>query len=282
MTDYQRIAAAIAYIRERFQEQPDLEAMAQQANWSPFHFQRKFQQWAGVSPKKFLQYVSIQHAKTLLQDQQSVAGATYETGLSSPSRLHDLFITLEGMTPGEYRQGGAELHIQYSFGESPFGHYLVASTAKGICKLTFCEEPEAALTELRTEWPFATLEQAVAEAHTAVARFFRHEFGPTDRLHLHLKGTPFQLKVWESLLRIPEGRLATYARVAEQAQYSRAVRAVGTAIGSNPIGYLIPCHRVIRQTGELGQYRWGSTRKAALIGWEAAHAESLHELPLLT
>ncbi len=276
MTDYHRIAAALAYLRANFQAQPGLELLAEQAHWSPFHFQRKFQEWAGVSPKKFLQYLSLDHAKRLLRQQVSVAEAAYETGLSGTGRLHDLFVTLEAMTPGEYRHGGAALAIRYSFGESPFGAYLVASTDKGICKLAFVDEPAAAIDELRREWPNAALAAKATAAHAQVARFFARDFGPTDRLHLHLKGTAFQLKIWESLLHVPEGELRTYAQLAEAAENGAAVRAAGTAIGANPVGYLIPCHRVIRQTGELGQYRWGATRKAALLGWEAARAETFN------
>jgi AraC family transcriptional regulator of adaptative response/methylated-DNA-[protein]-cysteine methyltransferase len=275
MTDYERIAAALTFASTHFQRQPSLEELAAQAYWSPFHFQRKFQEWAGVSPKKFLQYLSLDYAKKLLRQHASVAEVAHETGLSGTGRLHDLFVTLEAMTPGEYRHGGTALAIRYSFGESPFGRYLVASTAKGICKLVFVEDEQAALTELRQEWPNALLTQTETASHVQVARFFAHDFSPSDRLHLHLKGTAFQLKIWESLLRIPEGALRTYAQVAAAAESSAAVRAAGTAIGANPVGYLIPCHRVIRGTGELGQYRWGATRKAALVGWEAAHASGL-------
>ncbi|GAA4041546.1 methylated-DNA--[protein]-cysteine S-methyltransferase [Hymenobacter glaciei] len=270
MTDYQRIEAALIYAQAHFQAQPDLDEMARQAHWSPFHFQRKFQEWAGVSPKKFLQFLSLGHAKQLLRQQASVADAAHETGLSGTGRLHDLFVTLEAMTPGEYRHGGAALNIQYSYGESLFGPYLVGSTDKGICKLVFFDDPAAALAELQQEWPQATITAEVAQSHTQVARFFAREFSASDRLHLHLKGTPFQLKIWESLLRIPEGQRRTYTQLAEAAACGAAVRATGTAIGANPVGYLIPCHRVIRQTGELGQYRWGNPRKAALLGWEAA------------
>jgi AraC family transcriptional regulator of adaptative response/methylated-DNA-[protein]-cysteine methyltransferase len=274
MTDYQRIEAALAYIGTNFQTQPSLDEMAAQAHWSPFHFQRKFQEWAGVSPKKFLQFLSLDHAKSLLRQQASVADAAYETGLSGTGRLHDLFVSLEAMTPGEYRHGGAALAISYSLGESPFGAYLVASTDKGICKLVFVDDAETAVAGLRQEWPGAALAAAETAAHAQVARFFARDFPPTERLHLHLKGTAFQLKIWESLLRVPEGELRTYTQLAEAAENGAAVRAAGTAIGANPVGYLIPCHRVIRQTGELGQYRWGATRKAALVGWEAAHTHA--------
>jgi len=274
MTDYQRIAAALTYAGAHFQQQPTLEELAEQAHWSPFHFQRKFQEWAGVSPKKFLQYLSLNHAKRLLQQSASVAEAADETGLSGTGRLHDLFVTLEAMTPGEYRQGGAALTIHYSLGESPFGPYLVASTGKGICKLVFVDDAATALAELRQEWPNATLVAGETTFHAQVACFFARDFAPTTRLRLHLRGTPFQLKIWESLLRIPEGERRTYAQLAHAAENGAAVRAAGTAIGANPVGYLIPCHRVIRQTGELGQYRWGATRKAALLGWEAARVEA--------
>jgi AraC family transcriptional regulator of adaptative response/methylated-DNA-[protein]-cysteine methyltransferase len=272
MTDYHRIAAAITYVQANFQAQPNLEEMARQAHWSPFHFQRKFQEWAGVSPKKFLQFLSLDYAKTLLRQAHSVEATAYETGLSGPGRLHDLFVTLEAMTPGEYRQGGAALTIAYSFGESWFGRYLVASTPKGICQLAFQETGDdvAAVAALRREWPRATLVARVAPSHEQVAAFFHHADPAGTPLHLHLKGTPFQLKVWESLLRIPEGQLTTYAGLAARAGHHSAVRAVASAVGSNPAGYLIPCHRVIRQTGALGEYRWGAGRKMALIGWEAA------------
>lgn len=271
MTDYQRIAAAIAYLQANFQAQPDLDELARQAHWSPFHFQRKFQDWAGVSPKKFLQYLSLDHAKALLRQDHSVAAAAYATGLSAPSRLHDLFVTLEAMTPGEYRLGGAALTLHYAFADSPFGPYLVASTAKGICWLHFYDGlPAEALADLRREWPAARLEPQAAAAHAQVQRFFLRDFRAPDRLHLHLRGTDFQLKVWASLLRIGEGERTTYGQVAARAGHASAARAVGSAIGANPVGYLIPCHRVIRQSGELGQYRWGAPRKAALLGWEAA------------
>jgi AraC family transcriptional regulator of adaptative response/methylated-DNA-[protein]-cysteine methyltransferase len=195
MTDYQRIAAPLAYAQAHFQTQPDLAELAAQAHWSLFHFQRKFQEWAGMSPKKFLQFLSLDHAKGLLRQSASVAEAAYETGFSGTGRLHDLFVTLEAMTPGEYRHGGAALAISYSLGESTFGKYLVASTAKGICKLVFVDDEELAVSELRREWPNATLTATQTTLHAQVARVFAHDFPPTDRLHLHLKGTSFQLKI---------------------------------------------------------------------------------------
>ncbi|WP_210515134.1 methylated-DNA--[protein]-cysteine S-methyltransferase [Hymenobacter terricola] len=280
MTDYDRIAGALAFVRANFQAQPSLDEMAAQAHWSPFHFQRKFQEWAGVTPKKFLQYLSLDHAKRMLRERVSVAEAAHETGLSGTGRLHDLFVTLEGMTPGEYRHGGADLALQYSFGNSPFGRYLVASTAKGVCKLVFVNDEAAAVAALHQEWPNARIMATENAFHLQVGRFFARDFPPTERLHLHLKGTLFQLKIWESLLHVPEGELRTYSQLAEAAGNGAAVRAAGTAIGANPVGYLIPCHRVIRQTGELGQYRWGATRKAALVGWEAAHTAPNRAAPV--
>ena len=214
MTDYQRIETALTYAQAHFRAQPDLDELARQAHWSPFHFQRKFQEWAGVSPKKFLQYLSLDHAKQLLRQHAMVAETAHQTGLSGTGRLHDLFVTLEAMTPGEYRQGGAALAIRYSFGDSPFGQYLVAATDKGICKLVFTDDQKAAVAELRREWPQASISAAEAAAHTQVARFFARRFTAADRLHLHLRGTPFQLKIWESLLRIPEGERRTYSQLA--------------------------------------------------------------------
>lgn len=275
MTDYQRIAAAIEYVQTNFQAQPSLELLAEQASWSPFHFQRKFREWAGVSPKKFLQFVSLDYAKALLRQQRTVEESAYETGLSGTGRLHDLFVSLEAMTPGDYRHGGAALSLSYAFGSSSFGEYLAAATAKGICYLAFVDGlgPVAALAALQAEWPQAALHPATAATatpHRQVARFFAREFAAGERLHLHLQGTAFQVKVWAALLRIPEGQLASYGQLAAALGQPGAGRAVGTAIGANPVGYLIPCHRVIQQSGELGGYRWGGPRKAALLGWEAA------------
>lgn len=270
-TTYQRIAAAIAYMQTHYREQPSLEDLAGAAELSPSHFQRVFTQWAGVSPKKFVQFLSVEYAKQLLsQEQVSVLDTAYATGLSGSGRLHDLFVSIEGMTPGEFRKGGEQLSISYCFAETHFGPVLAAATEKGLCHLVFFEDRAQALNELKDRFPRACYRQ-VHNIHTrAGLAFFQRDWTQLSTIHLHLKGTPFQLKVWESLLRIPEGRLATYGTLARQIDQPTASRAVGSAIGSNPIAVLIPCHRVIQASGQFGGYRWGATRKSALIGAEAA------------
>lgn len=271
-TNYKRIAKAIELIKDNFQDQPRLDEIAERVNMSPFHFQRMFSEWAGTSPKKFLQYISVEHAKRLLIDERlSLLDAAYDTGLSSPSRLHELFINIEGMTPAEYRDGGKQLLINYSFAESPFGPLVVASTAKGICHMAFEEDEPKALDELKAKFPNATFMRKLDLIQQNALFIFQNDWNRLNEIKLHLKGTDFQLKVWESLLKIPMGRLSTYGRIAQQIGKPGASRAVGTAIGSNPVAFLIPCHRVIRSTGVIGGYMWGSTRKAAMIGWESSH-----------
>lgn len=270
MTDYQRIQTAIEFITANFQKQPDLDEVAKQVHVSPFHFQRMFKDWAGVSPKKFLQYTSIQHAKRLLHQNNNIADTAFETGLSTTSRLHDLFVTIEGMTPGEYKNGGEQLNINYSFAETPFGNIVVASTTKGICYLAFADDEQDALSELSNCFPRADFRQ-MTDTHQQNALFiFTQDWKNLSSIKLHLKGTPFQLRVWEALLKIPMGKLSTYASVAAAVNNPAASRAVGSAIGDNPVAFLIPCHRVIKSTGVFGQYHWNSTRKAALIGWESS------------
>ena len=269
MTDYERIKKAIEFIRSNFQQQPDLDAVAKEVYLSPFHFQRLFKDWAGVSPKKFLQYISLQHAKKLLQ-QHTVSDAAYETGLSGSSRLHDLFISIEGMTPGEYKNGGEQLQINYSFAETPFGNIIVASTTKGICHLAFADDEGKASEELRSQFPKARFKQVVDTIQQNALFIFTQDWKDLSKIKLHLKGTPFQIKVWEALLKIPMGDVSTYSGIATSINNPNASRAVGTAIGDNPVAFLIPCHRVIRSTGDFGQYHWGSIRKTAMIGWEAA------------
>src|SRR3954447_638838 len=270
-TNYNRIAAAISYIKDNFKTQPQLEEVAQQINVSPFHFQKMFTDWAGVSPKKFLQYITVEHAKRMLQEEQATLFDTaIETGLSGTGRLHDLFINIEGMTPGEYKNGGENLTINYSFAESPFGNILVASTPVGICHISFADNEAAAFSALQQNFPSATYKQMVDLAQQNVLYFFTHDWSKLNQVKLHLKGTAFQLKVWESLLKIPMGQLSTYGAIAKSLQSPNASRAVGTAIGSNPVAFLIPCHRVIQSSGIFGGYHWGSVRKTAIIGWEAA------------
>lgn len=271
---YNRIADAITYIKQNFKDQPNLDEIAEKVHISPFHFQRLFTDWVGVSPKKFLQYTSLEYAKNILKDQQTTLfDAAYETGLSGTGRLHDLFIKIEGMTPGEYKNGGQNLEINYSYAESPFGKMLVASTSKGICHMTFADDDNA-FTTLQQRFPKAKFTQIVDRSQQNALFIFTKDWRKLSQIKLHLKGTDFQLKVWETLLKIPKGGLTTYGTIANHIHKPKASRAVGTAIGSNPVAFLIPCHRVIQSTGDLGQYHWGSTRKTAIIGWEAAKINS--------
>lgn len=275
--NYYRIAQAIEYIKHNFKEQPSLEEMAKKVHLSPFHFQRLFTDWAGVSPKKFLQYISLEHAKQILKDKQAtLSDAAYETGLSGTGRLHDLFIKIEGMTPGEFKNGGENLSINYSYAESPFGDILVASTPKGICYMAFADNEQEALTKLQKHFPNARFKQMADLIQQNALYIFTHESSKLTQIKLHLKGTPFQLKVWEALLKIPMGELSTYGKIADKIHNHNASRAVGTAIGSNPVAFLIPCHRVIQSSGTLGGYMWGTTRKTAIIGWEAAKINALN------
>jgi AraC family transcriptional regulator of adaptative response/methylated-DNA-[protein]-cysteine methyltransferase len=271
MTDFERIQKAIEFIHTNFQQQPDLDEIAKEVYLSPFHFQRLFKDWAGVSPKKFLQYTSLQHAKKLLEH-HTITDTAYETGLSGSGRLHDLFINIEGMTPGEYKNGGEQLHINYSFAESPFGNIIVASTAKGVCHLAFADDEQFALQQLQAQFPKAKFKQVVDTIQQNALFIFTQDWKNLSQIKLHLKGTPFQLKVWEALLKIPMGDVSTYSLIANHINNPKASRAVGSAVGDNPVAFLIPCHRVIRSTGAFGQYHWGSIRKTAMIGWEAAKA----------
>ncbi|MFC6102880.1 methylated-DNA--[protein]-cysteine S-methyltransferase [Olivibacter domesticus] len=270
--DYKRIAAAISFVKENFKNQPHLDQVAEHVNLSPFHFQRMFQQWAGVTPKQFLQYLSVEHAKGILKNTGATLFDTaFATGLSGTGRLYDLFVKVEGMTPGEYKNGGVMLQINYSFADSPFGPLIVASTEKGICYMGFADEgDEQALYLLKATFPSAKYNQLV-DRHQQNALFvFNQDWNKLDEIKLHLKGTDFQIKVWETLLKVPVGGLTTYSDLATNAGYIGASRAVGTAVGSNPVAFLIPCHRVIKATGEIGQYHWGAVRKNAIIGWEAS------------
>jgi AraC family transcriptional regulator of adaptative response/methylated-DNA-[protein]-cysteine methyltransferase len=269
--NFKRIAEAIDYIKQNFKSQPRLEEIAAHLHMSPHHFQRMFTDWAGTSPKKFLQYISVEYAKQLLSEKKNTLfETTIESGLSGSGRLHDLFIKIEGMTPGEFKSGGENLHINYSFFESPFGKILVASTPKGICSLSFADEEIDAVASLQNKFPNASFENATDNFQKNAVSIFSADWRNLPLIKLHLKGTGFQLKVWEALLKIPSGELTTYGKIAGQIKMPNASRAVGSAIGANPIAWLIPCHRVIQSTGIFGGYHWGTTRKAAIIGWEAA------------
>lgn len=269
--NYNRIAEAIEYIKTNFKDQPNLDEVAEQVHLSPFHFQRLFSEWAGTTPKKFLQYTSIEHAKRLLKDQQATLFDTaFETGLSGTGRLHDLFVNIEGMTPAEYKNGAKNLLINYSFAESPFGNLIVASTLKGVCYMAFDDDEENALNDLKAKFPNAVFQRKLDLLQQNALFIFQNDWNKLPEIKLHLKGTEFQLKVWETLLKIPMGKLSTYGSIAEKIGNTNASRAVGMAIGSNPVAFLIPCHRVIQSSGNIGGYMWGSTRKTAIIGWESA------------
>ncbi|HEY9646478.1 MAG TPA: methylated-DNA--[protein]-cysteine S-methyltransferase [Chroococcidiopsis sp.] len=308
--DYDRIARAIAFMRQHHLEQPDLAAVAQHVNLSEFHLQRLFTRWAGISPKRFLQYLTVEYAKAQIAQTKSVLDLSLEVGLSSPGRLHDLFVTVEAMSPGEFKAGGAGLQIRYGLYDSPFGWALIATTARGLCHLHFLEDsqdtgqtgtaatdnyhtdpqtnpqrnsqtdlyPSAeaiAAQQLCPAWANADLihdPQAIAPLGEQI---FTPALGaPPQPLTLWVKGTNFQLQVWRALLQVPTGSITTYQAIAQLIDRPSATRAVGNAIGQNPVAYLIPCHRVIRESGLLGGYRWGLDRKAAMLGWEASQTQA--------
>lgn len=273
--NYNRIAKAIDYLKENFKSQPHLDEVAERVHLSPAHFQRLFTEWAGTSPKKFLQYISVEYAKKLLKEEQATLfDAAFETGLSSTSRLHDLFVNIEGMTPAEYKNGGKNLSVNYRFAESPFGSLIVASTAKGVCYMAFYEEEDKAFQSLKAKFPNASFQNQSDLLQENALFIFHNNRNGLPEIKLHLKGTEFQLKVWESLLQLPMGKLSTYGHIAGKIGNPKASRAVGTAIGSNPVAFLIPCHRVIQSSGNTGGYMWGTTRKTAIIGWEQAQIQT--------
>lgn len=273
MSDYERIARAIEFIAANVEAQPDLAEVAAHARLSPFHFQRLFSRWAGVSPKRFLQIVTVEHAKRLLAEgRESLLGASESLGLSSSSRLHDHFVTLEAMTPDEYRRQGAGLEIRHGEAETPFGRAALAWTSRGLCALRFVDrEPgQAAVVSLQHSWPGATLARDATGARRLADRVFADRGESGLPLSVLVRGTNFQIAVWRALIRIPRGGFAAYGDIAATIGRPKAVRAVGTAVGANPCAFVIPCHRVIRESGALGGYRWGLTRKQAMHAWEAA------------
>ncbi|MGD8855074.1 MAG: methylated-DNA--[protein]-cysteine S-methyltransferase [Chloroflexota bacterium] len=285
-TDYARIEQAIRYLEDHFREQPSLEDIAASVHLSKYHFQRLFKRWAGVSPTQFMHYLTVDYAKERLVASESVYDASLDAGLSSAGRLHDLFITFEAMTPGEYKRLGEGVTIQYGFHDTPFGRCLLATTPKGICALRFLsgpgsetartESPEsAAMDELTAEWPQATF----IEDNQATGEIVGRIFAPGDNedrrpFHLLLKGTNFQVQVWQALLAIPPGGMVSYQDVAEHIGRPTASRAIAGAVARNPVGYLIPCHRVINKSGRYHGYRWGASRKKAILGWEASRRQS--------
>ncbi len=270
--DYQRVEQAILYLDKNYQTQPELSEIAASIGLSEYHFQRLFTRWVGISPKRFLQFLTKEGAKELLQ-RSSVLNATYSVGLSSPGRLHDLFVTTEAVTPGEYKSRGAGLTIRYGFHPTPFGECLLAVTERGICHLGFVQgSRETALVHLKADWREAALLEAASATGPLIVPIFSLGLSPAP-VSLFLTGSNFQLKVWEALLRVPPGTATTYEQLAAQIGQPKAIRAVGTAVGHNPVALLIPCHRVIRKLGEFGNYRYGPARKKAMLGWEATQHE---------
>ena len=268
--DYKRIERAICFIGEHRTHQPSLEEISAHVHMSPYHFQRLFSRWAGISPKKFLQYLTLQYAKEQIKENLSLSEIAYNAGLSGTGRLHDLFIRMEGMTPGQYRKSGSGLTIRYGFHPGPFGTFMLAMTTdQRICALEFTEDETASASALQQRWSESLLFHDSAFTAPLSEQIFSAEANIS--LKLLAQGSPFQLKVWEALLKIPSGTLVSYQAVSRYVNNPRGLQATGGAIGQNPIAYLIPCHRVIRKTGELNGYRWGLERKSALIAWEASH-----------
>ncbi len=278
-SDYERIEKAILFLQDHIYDQPGLEQVAEHLHLSPYHFQRLFKRWAGISPKRFLQFLTLDYAKKLLGENRNVLETTYRAGLSSPSRLHDLFVAVDAVTPGQYKALGCGLEIFYGIHDSPFGNCLVAVTEHGLCGLSFLDAagPQAALDFLYKQWPKAVLKESPGRIEWVIRRIFeplqRHDRSPIPLL---LKGTNFQIKVWEALLSIPAGSLTSYQDLARAIGKPTASRAVGIAVGANPIAYLIPCHRVIRSTGAFGNYRYGTVRKKAILLWEQAQLQQAH------
>ena len=273
--DYARIEAAILYLEEHFRDQPELGEVAEAAGLGPHHFQRLFRRWAGISPKRFGQYLTLDYAKAQLEGSASILDAAYDAGLSGPSRLHDLFVTYEAMSPGAFKRRGEGVEIAYGLHPSPFGPCFVGQTERGICALGFADggegNGEAVRAEFERRWPAARFhEDRAATAHVA-ARIFGERPADSTPLRLAVAGTNFQLKVWEALLRIHPGRITSYHALGQALGLPRSARAVGGAVAANPVSYLIPCHRVIRHTGRIPHYEWGRSRKRVMLGWEAAH-----------
>ncbi|MCL5669948.1 MAG: methylated-DNA--[protein]-cysteine S-methyltransferase [Acidobacteria bacterium] len=268
--DYSRIEKAIHYLDERFPAQPDLSEVAKSVNLSPFHFQRLFRRWAGISPKRFLQFLMLDYAKHALEQSGNVLDAAYAAGLSSPSRLHDLFVSVEAVTPGEFKKRGVGLRISYGFHPSPFGECLLAVTDRGICAMYFVtSNRKAVLDEVRHRWPGADFVEDTKTTGRYLGRIFPRNRRPR-KLPIDLRGTNFQIKVWQALLEIPPGAVTPYEDLAARVGNPKATRAVGTAVGQNPIAFIIPCHRVIRKVGTIGNYHGGVNRKRAMLAWEAA------------
>lgn len=276
--NYQRIEQAIQYLEKNFQRQPELDEVAEKVHLSPFHFQRIFTEWAGISPKRFLQFLTVDFLKEKLQESKNLVEAAESAGLSSQSRVYDLFTTLEAVTPQEYKLKGSGIRIEYGMHETQFGNCLIGVTDRGICWLSFLttdEDPKFELEKMKEHWNNSIFHEDKVLTQSFIDRIFhttKLNSQSEGKLHLFVKGTNFQVKVWEALLKLPMGSVLTYQDIATSIENPKAMQAVGSAVGSNHIAYLIPCHRVIRKDGILGEYRWSSTRKKSIIGWEMAKA----------
>ncbi|MCI0536265.1 MAG: methylated-DNA--[protein]-cysteine S-methyltransferase [Verrucomicrobiales bacterium] len=284
MNDYKRIARVIEYLDEHYTDQPDLPMLAEHVGLSPFHFHRLFSAWAGITPKDFVECLTLNHAKELLRQGESVLDAALATGLSGPGRLHDLCIKLEAASPGEIKSGGAGCEIRFGFAKTPFGNWLAAENSKGICHVGFVEQrTSAASATLYESWPEAEFTRDDSVAARLAALVFENSKPVTSRpaLRAFVRGTEFQVRVWRALLQVPSGALVSYGRLASLVGHPRASRAVGSAVGQNPLAYLIPCHRVIRETGVVKGYRWGDTRKRALLAWESAKTANIRNVAML-
>ena len=273
MHPYRRLSETIAYLVDHYVDQPSLDQLAARAGWSPFHFQRQFTEWVGVSPKDYIQSLTLSHARALLREGRNVLETALETGLSGPGRLHDLCLGLTAATPGEIKEGGRGLSLTYGYAETPFGVCLMGQAPRGVCHVAFvgsCPDP-AGEQEMRHEWPHAKWRRDDATANTCVQTMFHKppQASRVSRLKAWVKGTPFQVRVWRALLAIPPGQVVSYGQLAAAMGQPGAARAVGQAVGANPVAWLIPCHRVLQSTGALGGYRWGPQRKRSLLAWEA-------------
>ena len=275
MSDYDRIAEAICFIANRVNSQPTLQEIAAHLHLSPFHFQRMFCRWAGVTPKRFLQVLTLERAKKLLSESKPLLEVSDLLGLSSSSRLYDHFVHLEAVTPGEYKLGGAGLMLEYAVHDTPFGKAFIATTPRGICSFAFLDQPEIDehLTGLHKKWPHAIVHENHQRTLAVIKAMFSVERRLDYPVSLHVIGTNFQINVWKALLQIPPATVVSYSQVATAIGHPSSARAVGLAVGANPVALLIPCHRVIQQSGKLGGYHWGETRKQAIHAWESARHE---------
>jgi len=274
MNDYERIHKSISYLDAHFSDQPSLKEIASHVGLSEHHFQKLFKRWAGISPKRFVQYLTAQYCGTLLRDSNTVLDVSLDSGLSSTSRLHDLIVNVYAMTPKQYQTYGGSLKIEYGWHTTPFGNCLAASTHKGLCWLSFHDDRDEALAALGKEWKGAELADNAARSAAIIDFAFSGKNSGLDNIMLHIKGTNLQIRVWEALLAIPAGHVVSYSDVAKAIDHPKAVRAVASAVGRNLVAYIIPCHRVIRNTGALGGYEWGLTRKRAMLAWETANREN--------